>query len=121
MVAKLTTSSGPRMPSGAAPGPDVKMMSFPPVTRTSSRAFVRKFWRYRRAMSDGTDLEGNSPAAYGISNWISVSIAEPTTHDDAVALGLPDLFPVQSEVVRPLVQRDGDDGDLESARKRRLR
>jgi hypothetical protein len=59
---RLTTSSGPRRDSSLPPGPEEKMIPFPPVTRTNSRALLRKFWRYRFAASGGVERGGNRPA-----------------------------------------------------------
>lgn len=53
IVPKFTTSSGPRTPISEWDEPDEKMIPFPPVIRMISRAFERKFWRYRLATSGG--------------------------------------------------------------------
>lgn len=60
---RFTTSNGPRRLELLPSGPEDRMIPLPSVTRTSSRALERKFWRYLRAASCGTDVGGNRPAA----------------------------------------------------------
>lgn len=76
---RLTTSNGPRSASSLPPGPEEKMIPFPPVTRTSSRALLRKFWRYRFAASGGVERGGKRPAAYKISNLCQIGESSELT------------------------------------------
>lgn len=90
MTYRLIKSIGALNPSPDPPGPDERMTPLPPpVMRTTSRAFVKKFWRNRRETSAGRDGLGKRAGEYMSSSYVqprSVGALSLTRRDKAVEM-----------------------------------